>query len=202
MNRLARSAHHRSAIAAALLVLGVLAAGSVPAPAAESPPIPPPTRLLQISLLAASKTGPSELADLPANTRQAIEDIRQFLPFKSYRLLDTGLVRTALGARTKLRGPGGGEFVAALNIQALDEPGKIMVRNFELIERIRHEVPAPASAAGAGSGPRIAPEPPKPSSHPVMSSSFAADIGQTVVVGSSRLNGGDEALIVLFTALP
>ena len=36
----------------------------------------------------------------------------------------------------------------------------------------------------------------------LISTSFTAEVGQTVVVGSSRLNGGDDALIVLFTALP
>ena len=35
----------------------------------------PDTRLVQINLLAASKTGDSDLSDLPANTRKAIEDI-------------------------------------------------------------------------------------------------------------------------------
>jgi len=36
----------------------------------------------------------------------------------------------------------------------------------------------------------------------LLRTSFAAELGKTVVVGSSRLNGGDRALIVLFTALP
>ena len=35
----------------------------------------------------------------------------------------------------------------------------------------------------------------------MLSSSFAAEIGQTVVAGTSRLNAGDEAVMVLFTAL-
>lgn len=202
MNRLARSAHHRSAIAAALLVLGVLAAGSVPAPAAESPPIPPPTRLLQISLLAASKTGPSELADLPANTRQAIEDIRQFLPFKSYRMLDTALVRSSRGARTTLRGPGEREYRVALNFLQQPQDDKLQVLHFELVQERPLAVAFSARDAARATGGESPPLAPRPPLGPVISTSFSAEIGQTVVVGSSRLDGGDEALVVLFTALP
>ena len=57
--------------------------------------------------------------------------------------------------------------------------------------------PAPLLTADSDKGAPVA-----PASKLVMSSSFSADVGQTVVVGTSRLNGGDEALMVLFTALP
>lgn len=185
------------ALTAAALLLGALAA-----PAAASPP-ERHTHLIQISLLLASKSGPSDLADLPANTRTAIEDIRQFLPFKSYQLLDTGLVRTFRNAHTKLRGPGGSEFTAAIHLRPNAPPGKVMVNTFELIEKLRYDSPwRPPAAASDGGKEGEAPSAPKPSTQRVMSSSFSADVGQTVVVGSSRLNGGDQALVVLFTALP
>ena len=147
-------------------------------------------------MLAASKSGPNELSDLPANTRQAVEDVRQFLPFKSYRLLDTALVRTDRVARTTLTGPNDREFRATFTLDGRHEPGQLMVRTFELVEKI--EVPLAALLAGGDD----APAPASPASKTVLSSSFAAEIGQTVVVGTSRLNGGDEALMVLFTALP
>ena len=38
-------------------------------------------------------------------------------------------------------------------------------------------------------------------SRTVLSSQFGIDVGETVVVGTSRLNGGDSALVVLLTAL-
>ena len=183
-------------LAFALLVLSLTA---MPAPA--QPP-PPPTYLIQISLLAASKTGPNELEDMPANTRQAVEDVRQFLPFKSYRLLDTALVRADRGARTTLTGPDDREFRAAFSFnnepvvaQRMEKKEKLLVRQFELVEKI---AVAPQLLTDTGDS-----KPPAAvSSKQVLSSSFAAEIGQTVVVGTSRLNGGDEALIVLFTALP
>ena len=36
----------------------------------------------------------------------------------------------------------------------------------------------------------------------VIETSFAMDIGETVVVGTSRMRGGDKALIALLTAVP
>ena len=153
------------------------------------------SHLVQISLLAAAKTGPSDLADLPENTRQAIEDVRRFLPFKSYRLLDTALIRTNRGARTMLTGPDGREFQAIFSIDP-QAAGELLVRSFELVEK----VPLPAPPAAGSSGARAAPA--SPASRLSLSSSFAAEIGQTVVVGTSRLDGGDQALMVLFTAMP
>lgn len=155
----------------------------------------PATHLIQISLLAAAKSGPSELTDLPANTRQAIEDVRQFLPYKSYRLLTTGLLRIQTGARTTLTDPQGRVFFVALSLGEGQQPGSLLVRSFELQEKSE---PKPPLVSGGGD--RVAPV--APSSRNLLSSSFAAEIGQPVVVGTSRLDGGDEALMVLFTALP
>lgn len=36
----------------------------------------------------------------------------------------------------------------------------------------------------------------------LLRTSFQLDSGETVVVGTSRLNGGDSALVVLVTAVP
>ncbi len=172
------------------------------APPTSAQPPPPPTYLIQVSLLAASKTGPNELDDMPANTRQAIEDVRQFLQFKSYRLLDTALVRSDRGARTTLTGPDDREFLAAFSFndqqvvaQRMEKPRKLLVRRFELIEKF--EVSPPLLAAGGDKG-----APVSPASRQVLSSSFAAELGQTLLDGTSRLNRGDEAPKVLFTALP
>ncbi len=188
-------------LAAALLV-----ATALPATAQSTARVQPEqaaTRLVQISLLAASKAGPNQLSDLPANARQAIHDIQQFLPFKSYRLLDTALVRTSRGARTMLRGPNDGDFRVAMDFAENLQNGKLQVLRFELVEYSR-ELPATLAEdmvrrSQDPSAPALAPRAP---AGPVITTSFSAEIGQTVVVGSSRLNGGDEALIVLFTALP
>jgi hypothetical protein len=36
----------------------------------------------------------------------------------------------------------------------------------------------------------------------VIDTTFSMDIGETVVVGTSRMRGGDKALIALLTAVP
>ena len=121
--------------------------------------------------------------------------MRRFLPFKSYRLLDTALVRTDRVARTMLTGPEDREFRATFSLDGQrNEPGSLMVRSFELVEKV--DLPLPLLAGEGDSAPV------SPASKQVLSSSFAAEVGQTVVVGTSRLNGGDEAMMVLFTALP
>ncbi len=76
-----------------------------------------------------------------------------------------------------------------------NEPGSLLVRSFDLQEK---NEPAPPRVATGGD--KTAPV--APGRKTLLSSSFAAEVGQTVVVGTSRLNGGDEAMIVLFTALP
>ncbi len=190
---------NRPSLRPTLLAFALLTLSISALPAIAQPP-PPPTYLIQVSLLAASKTGQNELADLPQNTRQAIEDVRQFLPFKSYRLLDTALVRTDRGARTTLTGPDNREFRAAFSFgrhqvvaERMEKKGKLMVQSFELVEKVELSPPQLSSGGDRGA-------PVSPASRPVLSSSVAAELGQTVVVGTSRLNGGDEAMIVLFTA--
>ncbi len=198
---------------AALLLVWIAVAGPVEAQERDDTP---ETRLVQINLLAASKQGTSELSDLPVNTRKAIEDIQDFLPFKSYRILDTSLVRTAVTipsrggtrARTFMTGPDGSKLQVTMRITAEKGSDQLFVNLFEVspsaMERFR---PVLAPEQGRPHEPENAPPAVAPRADlldlgSLISTSFSADIGKTVVVGSSRLNGGDDALIVLFTALP
>ena len=200
-------------IGMALLALLLATAGT--ASAQRVPEEPPDTRLVQINLLAASKTGNSDLSDLPANTRKAIEDIKDFLPFKGYRILDTSLVRALVPtpdrggrpAKTFMTGPDGTKLQVELRMVAEKNSSEIFIQNFEvspdMLSRFR-AVPVTPDQQGQSdsSAPAIAPRADLLDMGALISTSFTANIGQTVVVGSSRLNGGDEALIVLFTALP
>lgn len=195
----------------ALLVSSV---GAVQAQVAGSQQEEPfETRLVQINLLAASKTGDSDLSDLPANTRKAIEDIKDFLPFKSYKILDTSLVRALVGtqrrgsrpAKTFMTGPDGSKLQIELRMSGETGSQEILVQQFEVAPSMQDRLFAvtPEHQTQIDSGaPAIAPRADLLDMGPLISTSFTALLGQTVVVGSSRLNGGDEALIVLFTALP
>ncbi len=173
----------------------------------------PATRLVQINLLAASKTGDSDLSDLPTNTRKAIEDIKDFLPFKSYKILDTSLVRAVVplphkggrAAKTYMTGPDGEKLQVQLRMTAEEDSQEIFVSSFEVTPSMKDRffavTPEQQNQADPNA-PAIAPRADLLDMGAFISTSFTANIGQTVVVGSSRLNGGDEALIVLFTALP
>ena len=176
---------------------------------------PPDTRLVQINLLAASKTGNSDLSDLPTNTRKAIEDIKDFLPFKSYKILDTSLVRALVSppnrssrtAKTFMTGPDGSKLQVVIRLTGEKGASEIFVQQFEvspdIMSRFRPMTLTPEQDAQVdSSAPAIAPRAELLDMGALISTSFTAHVGQTVVVGSSRLNGGDEALIVLFTALP
>ncbi len=70
--------------------------------------------------------------------------------------------------------------------------GKLYIHEF----RLRDETPhfrAKKLAAGEA--------PPAPESD-LVGSSFSIDVGETVVVGSSKLNGNGKALLVLLTVIP
>lgn len=164
----------------------------------ERPPSPPPTRLFQIVVLVASPQGTDSLADLPANTRTAVEDVRSFLPFRSYRAVDTALVRTAKVARTVMKGADDAEYQVSFSIGPRPAPLPPGAGRPEESARaaaasvidVRFEVLGLAATKERPTEADI-----------VMTTSFSAEPGKTVVVGSSRLGGGD-ALVFLFTALP
>jgi len=171
----------------------------------------PVTRLVQINLLAAAKSGDSDLSDLPANTRKAIEDIKDFLPFKSYRILDTSLVRAmvdekrAKPAKTNMNGPDGAKLQISMYMTATEGSSEVFVHSFDVTPSMRDRFFAVTPEQRRQidpDEPAIAPRADLLDMGPYISTSFTATVGETVVVGSSRLNGGDEALIVLFTALP
>jgi hypothetical protein len=173
-----------------ILIALPLAADDTEAPSAQPTPKPSVSQnhLFQIILLRGATTGSAETTGLPKNAEKAIRDIRDFLPFKSYTLLDSGLLRVQDLGKKRLDGipPQQYEF----QVSYTDLPnGKVNVWDFQV---------EPVKAPGGVPLPRgVAPE----AVRPIISTSFTVDIGETIVVGSSKL-GGDQALIVLFTALP
>jgi hypothetical protein len=180
--------------------------------------------------------------NVPAAARKALTDIRDFLPYKSFRLLDSQWTlccgRSAI--TTRLRGPedqdyavelnpssaGGGKYYVhfslweprglersevttsivaqerALLEQQLEEMKKTHGDNHPDVVRLRRRIDSldsqslasrdaePSRRTSAASLPRRA----------IIDTSFTMDIGETVVVGTSRLKG-DKALIALLTAV-
>ncbi|OFW03577.1 MAG: hypothetical protein A3H96_20295 [Acidobacteria bacterium RIFCSPLOWO2_02_FULL_67_36] len=215
--------------------------------------------------------------DVPPAARKALADMKDFLPYKSYKLLDTQWSlccgHGGGGSISRLRGPddqdfelrleagvaGGGENRAVINVRFnLTEPttsraddtdaatrarvadlerqlaalraqrqeladkytaNAPQVRNNESqTQAIQHEIesartrPTRGTGAGAGRGTGTGTgawagtgtwaSPFSASRSSIMDATFRMEVGETVVVGTSRLKGGDRALIALLTAVP
>ncbi|HEY2090662.1 MAG TPA: hypothetical protein VGJ81_02150 [Thermoanaerobaculia bacterium] len=180
-----------------LLPLLLLIAVPLFASDVETTPAPPApiatsssghTQLFQVVLVRGATSGAEELVGIPKNAEKAIRDIHDFLPFKSYKLLDSGLLRIDDSGKIRLDGVPPQQYdidVAWRPVSA----NKLTIWNFQVVPvRIPGGVPL---------GKGIAPQ----ADRPVIDTSFTIDVGETIVVGSSKL-GGDVALVVLFTALP
>jgi len=131
-------------------------------------------------LLLGETQGATELENISAPARKALADIRDFLPYKSYRVLDTVWV----AARDEGTSNG---TLQGLDNQAYD----FQLRTFPVagtfvLGRAQFRL---MSAFKAGE-----------QRTSVLDNSFNIAPGETVVVGTSRLQG-DRALIVLLTAV-
>jgi hypothetical protein len=201
------------AVLAALLPLAAavatpaLAQPATVAPRAEQPRATPwpgetgASQLFHVTLVAASKSGGgTPTGNLPKGVAKALDDIKDFLPYQSYRVVDSALVRASREAHPRLKGPDGAVYTADMLFREAPQEGgarSFLVEHFELsrmprLEDLQREV------EGARAGRMIAPLAPEPN----LTASFRIAKGETVVVGSSRLDGDDDALIVLLTAVP
>ena len=181
-----------------LLILMLVTTLGIPQLPAQSevppePPDPGDTWLMQIVLLVGKTRGPSNVENLTKNARKAIEDIQDFLPFKSYQLMDMGLIRTARNARGKLKDQTGRvyDFELSFEKEGRGPSERLVFHNFRLTQFIPAHI---NERAGGAVAPRADEE--------IIRTSFSMNVGETIVVGTSKLDGGDEALIVLLTAIP
>jgi hypothetical protein len=152
----------------------------------------PSTQVFQLHLLEGSAGGTAASpADLPPGARKALEDLRGFLPYKSYRLLDAAWLPTTSTVRARLVGDRGASYEAELRFRrvgALEEK-QLFVDGF----RLREEGSSPALVDEKGRD-----RPPRE----LLNTSFGLDIGETIVVGTSRVDGAsDRALVILLTAV-
>ncbi len=141
----------------------------------------PRSQQFQLILLAAGNrpgAGPGgESPALSPGAQKALDDIRSFLPFKSYRIVDAALIRVAQYdvAQAQVAGLAANTYTVVLRFRAGGLDGrKLAIDSFNL-------------EAGA---------------RDLIQTSFAMDVGETVVVGTSSVGGSDEALVVLLTAMP
>ena len=175
------------------------AAVSAQTPAPPAPPAEPrrpgvtarldDTQLFQVVMLRGSRKGADDTEGLPKSAEKALADLRDFLPFKHYQLLDSAVVRMAYGMNGEVMMT---PYQVKFSYERKND--KISIWWFTVLPAKKIELPTPPPGYH---GEALAPEAIKP----LITTSFQMDRGETVVVGSSKLNG-DEALVVLLTALP
>lgn len=162
----------------------------------------PETYSFQVSFMAASKQADGANPGLASGVQKALGDLQGFLPFKSYRQLDSAWLRTARAGNLRLTGMGGQEYQINLSFRSFGTRAErsLVVDRFQLVED-SSAMPAPATPSAPADGEKGIPPPPR-RSRELISTSFGLKAGETIVVGTSNLPGTDEALVVLLTAVP
>jgi hypothetical protein len=156
----------------------------------------PLTQSFQLLLLAASAKPATGGPEVPEGARKALADLRSFLPYKSYQLLDSIWLRTTQDKGTDARVVGREGAGYNLRMRFRTTAGEdLFVDFFTLSEE--PGVPRPVSE-GSKEGQGRAPRAPRD----LISTSFSLKKGETIVVGTSKIDGSDEALVVLLTAVP
>ena len=226
------------------------------------------TQGFSVVLVLADLQASSAQDDVPPAARRALADMKDFLPYKSYKLLDAAWIlgQGTTGTVTRLRGAEGQDYelhMSATPLMARPEgvsrnapTGAVNVRftlneasseketeyavqselarradetarraqenersradvqrleaelrlaqrekNQERIKALQTELSRARSRAVRGQQ-----ESPRPSSRryggTVIHTTFTMDVGETVVVGTSRLRDNSRALIALLTAVP
>jgi hypothetical protein len=222
------------------------APASIRAPAALGPGL----QGFSIVLVLGSTQGGGVSSDIPAAAGRALGDMKDFLPYKSYRLLDAAWILgggPGQSVQSLLQGPEGRQYEVSLkrapvspvvnltfvlrdaaagpavsgstdlslrwqqNSTELRVLQDRIVANERELERARTRLGADhpdvrSKEADVASMRRQAGELQTgqralSGADGIISTSFTMDVGETVVVGTSRV-GGDTALIALLTAVP
>lgn len=147
---------------------------------------------------------------VPDAAKKALSDMKDFLPYKRYQLLDAAWMMCCASSRTgvsgRVRGPDEREYRYEVDPIGVSDT-KLDVR-FTIREMADPHAPARRSNATEG----LAADHPRPieerrleaqglrlPGQNVIDSTFSISLGETVVVGTSRLHG-DRALIAILTA--
>jgi hypothetical protein len=165
--------------------------------------------VLVVGSLASTAGAPSD--GVPEVARKALADMKDFLPYKRYQLLDAAWMMCCppmtQAYSGRVRGPDDREYRYSVDPLTVAD-GKLNLR-FSV-----REIAAPATAAAARnkakeSLTRNHPQMVEPArrsaqmqgmaNQNIIDSNFAIALNETVVVGTSRLNG-DRALIAILTA--
>jgi hypothetical protein len=156
----------------------------------------PLTQSFQLLLLAASTHKGAGEPDVPASAQKALADLRGFLPYKDYKLLDSTWLRATQDRPTEGRVVGRGDqgYDVKLRFRTTGNDQMFLDR-FELSEEPMTPRAVPEAKKGEAGVALHAPR-------DLISTSFSLKKGETIVVGTSKIDGSDDALVVLLTAVP
>ncbi len=203
-----------------------------------------------VVLVLGDMQGSATADNIPAAARKALGDMKDFLPYKSYRLLDSAWILGSSNLAARLRGPEDQEYRLNLFAGASRDDSKPLSLTFQLSEGETPKAATGPEGEGAASKAQVVDliakrnaaeqtlrdlQAARNEKHPdvvkaesdlkqltrqigelqgrvefkkmgggccIISTGFTMDVGETVVVGTSRLRGGDKALIALLTAVP
>jgi hypothetical protein len=137
----------------------------------------PRTQVFQLVLLAAGNK-PNGAPALSEGAQKALDDMRKFLPFTSYRMLDTALLRVTQDdvGQAQVAGFNVHPYKVAMRFRPGGADGKeLFIDGFGLDE---------------------------PNGHDLIQTSFSMNVGETVVVGTSSVGAEQDSLVAILTALP
>jgi hypothetical protein len=165
---------------------------AVPHTGGPAPETGPTLQWLSVVLLMGSTApGTADADDIPPAVQRALADVRAFLPFTSYQMYDAGLMGPPLRNRTtrlRLRGASSQQTLEA-TVSALGTGTGPVTRGPLSLNFALAEVDAPPAGREGGLSTRA-----------LMGNVVSLDVGETIVVGTSRIRG--TGLIVLLTAVP
>lgn len=152
--------------------------------------------------------------NVPAAAAKALADLKDFLPYRSYQALDTQWTMGSGQMTGRLRGPQGKEYdLEVMTQRGPTSDAPVIVARFVLREIVSNKsgdrftslyekglVSRSQVQQMQGEDKSRAAFATLMRSRPVIDTTFSMNLGETVVVGTSRLQG-DTALIVLLTAV-
>lgn len=138
----------------------------------------PPTQTFHLVILAAGNKPNGPVPTLAPGAQKALDDVKGFLPFKHYRVLDTVFLRVTQGdvAQSQVAGLLGSTYHLTMRFQAGGLEGKELFINGFVLKDAKDET--------------------------LIHTSFSMTSGETVVVGTSSAPPAEEALVAILTALP
>ena len=216
----------KTRIITAIAGLGLLCATAAHAQTAR--------RGFSVVLLLGETQGTTSADGLPVPVRKALADVKDFLPYSSYRVLEAELLLGSKGATSRLKGlddqeydidltadeimpnpfhPKEGMLAVLFKLQevgAATTPGDEFARSMAVngLEAQRANIQGEMNTASESAKKglreaiaRIDKSIRMARARKLIDSRFEMAVGETVVVGTSRIGGGDKGLVVLLTAI-